>query len=61
MNGPVAYHRIDFGSGAAYVSTEAQAHTSGSPVHYGRTVVREYGIAAFRDAYRDELGSKSGR
>ncbi|MCE9634157.1 MAG: prepilin-type N-terminal cleavage/methylation domain-containing protein [Planctomycetes bacterium] len=41
--------------------TTAVAHEYGSRVHYGRTVVREIAIATYRDAYRDELPSISGR
>jgi hypothetical protein len=38
--------------------TIASAHRSGSKVHHGRSFVQEYGVATFRDAYRDELGSR---
>ena len=35
--------------------TTAAAHELGSIVHHGRTVVREYSIATFRDTYQDDL------
>jgi prepilin-type N-terminal cleavage/methylation domain-containing protein len=41
--------------------TPATSHPHGSRVHYGRTVVRDIGIATFRDAYRDELPAIGGR
>ena len=41
--------------------TRPQAHASGARVHHGRTVVREYSIATFRDTYADQLGSNTGR
>ncbi len=37
--------------------TLAQAHSAGSVVHHGRTLVREYPVPTFRDTYRDELPS----
>jgi prepilin-type N-terminal cleavage/methylation domain-containing protein len=41
--------------------TRAQAHSAGARVHHGRTVVREYSIATFRDTYSDQLKSVTGR
>lgn len=41
--------------------TVAGAHSQGAVVHYGRTVVKEYAVATFRDAYRDELPALTGR
>jgi len=41
--------------------TVATAHSMGARVHHGRTVVREYSIATFRDTYADQLGSVTGR
>lgn len=41
--------------------TTAQAHSFGARVHHGRTVVREIGVATYRDAYRDELPTNVGR
>ncbi len=41
--------------------TVAVAHSSGSRVHHGRSVVREYSIATFRDTYADQLKSVTGR
>jgi hypothetical protein len=41
--------------------TQPTAHESGSIVHHGRTVVREYSIAAFRDTYQDDLPALTGR
>lgn len=41
--------------------TVAQEHPAGSYVHHGRTVVKEYPVATFRDAYRDELPALTGR
>ena len=35
--------------------TTAAVHELGSIVHHGRTVVREYSIATFRDTYQDDL------
>jgi prepilin-type N-terminal cleavage/methylation domain-containing protein len=35
--------------------TVAQRHETGRMVHYGRTVVREFPVPTFRDAYKDEL------
>lgn len=37
--------------------TTAQRHDMGRMVHYGRTVVREFSVPTFRDAYKDELPS----
>ncbi len=41
--------------------TTAVAHEHGARVHYGRTVVREIAVSTFRDAYRDELPTITGR
>ncbi len=41
--------------------TLAMNHDAGAAAHYGRTVVREYTIATYRDAYQDELPSIVGR
>lgn len=41
--------------------TTAQPHPAGSRVHHGRTVVREYDVATYRDAYADELPTITGR
>ncbi len=41
--------------------TAATAHGMGTPVHHGRTVVREYTIATFRDTYQDDLPTLTGR
>jgi hypothetical protein len=41
--------------------TTAAAHTAGAFVHHGRTIVKEYAVATFRDAYRDELPALTGR
>jgi hypothetical protein len=41
--------------------TLAQAHPAGGRVHHGRTVVREYGLAAFRDTYSDRLRASTRR
>jgi len=35
--------------------TQAAAHGIGDMVHHGRTVVREYTVATFRDTYQDDL------
>ncbi len=35
--------------------TQAQRHVSGAAVHYGRSVIREYSLATFRDTYEDDL------
>lgn len=36
-------------------------HRAGERIHHGRTFVQEYAVAAFRDTYRDELGSSTTR
>ena len=41
--------------------TVARAHSAGAPVHHGRTVVREFRLATFRDTYADDLPAKVGR
>ncbi len=41
--------------------TTAEAHLSGSRVHHGRTVVRDYTISTFRDTYQDDLPAFGGR
>jgi hypothetical protein len=41
--------------------TVAAAHSQGARVHHGRTIVKEYAVATFRDAYRDELPALTGR
>ncbi|MFN0008161.1 MAG: type II secretion system protein J [Planctomycetota bacterium] len=37
--------------------TTRAAHSVGAPVHHGRTVVREFAVPTYRDAYKDELPS----
>jgi hypothetical protein len=41
--------------------TVAASHSAGAKVHHGRTFVQEYDVAAFRDTYRDEIGTQTGR
>lgn len=41
--------------------TATSAHEAGSIVHHGRTVVREYTVATFRDTYQDDLPALTGR
>lgn len=41
--------------------TIATMHKSGAKIHHGRTYTQEYGVATFRDTYRDEIGTSTGR
>lgn len=41
--------------------TIAKGHKVGAIVHHGRTLVREFALATFRDTYSDELPSLGGR
>lgn len=42
--------------------TEAATHDVGARVHYGRTVTREYDVAAYRDVYTgNDLTTRTGR
>jgi hypothetical protein len=41
--------------------TAATTHSSGTKVHHGRSFISEYDIASFRDTYRDELPTLTGR
>lgn len=41
--------------------TAVATHAAGAKVHHGRTFTAEYDVAAFRDTYREELGSDTGR
>jgi hypothetical protein len=41
--------------------TAVTTHASGTKVHHGRSFISEYDIASFRDTYRDELPTLTGR
>ncbi|MCG3134065.1 MAG: hypothetical protein HMLKMBBP_01351 [Planctomycetes bacterium] len=41
--------------------TTPQTHQPGALAHYGRTSFREYPVATFRDAYKDEISSDLSR
>lgn len=41
--------------------TVAMSHGAAARVHHGKTVTREYDLATYRDAYRDELPTIAGR
>lgn len=41
--------------------TIAASHRSGARIHHGRTYVQQFEVATFRDSYRDELASSTGR